>query len=165
MLEKIEALADNNPNGYWKLVNSIKTSQKSKDHNEISSSEWFEYFKNLNKNEHLCTEESSTEAKIVKDYNKWAAQKIDVLDRPISTEELYKISKKLKNKKACANDPLSNEIIKLSVGILPSYFVNSFNLILSQGVFPSAWSKGCHYINQVIPMTPITSEEFVRAVV
>ena len=39
MLEKIEALADNNPNEYWKLVNSIKTSQKSKDHNEISSSE------------------------------------------------------------------------------------------------------------------------------
>ena len=26
--------------------------------------------------------------------------------------------------------------------ILPSYFVNLFNLILSQGVFPSAWSKG-----------------------
>ena len=127
MLEKIEAFADNNPNEYWKLVNSIKTSQKSKDHNEISSSEWFEYFKNLDKNEHLCSDESSTEAKIVKDYNKWAAQKIDVLDRPISTEELYKISKKLKNKKACANDPLSNEIIKLSVEILPSYFVNLFN--------------------------------------
>ena len=74
----------------------------------------------------------STEAQIVKDFNMWAADKNYLLDHPISNEEVCRISKKLKNKKACASDALSNEIIKLSVQILPSYFVNLFNLVLSK---------------------------------
>ena len=47
----------------------------------------------------------------------------------------------MKNGKACGSDPLSNEIIKLSVTVLPSYFVKLFNVILSKGVFPASWSK------------------------
>ena len=69
-------------------------------------------------------------------------QSNDILDRPISSYELCKISKKLKHKKACGGDTLSNEIIELSTEILPSYFVNLFNLIISHGIFPSSWSKG-----------------------
>ena len=49
LLDKIDALADKNPKEYWKLVNSIKANQTKKVSDEISSSEWFEYFKNLNK--------------------------------------------------------------------------------------------------------------------
>ena len=99
------------------LVKSIKTNQNSQMLDDISSCEWFEYFKNLNKNVNLCTEGSSTEAQIVKDFNTWAADKNYLLDRPISNEEVCRISKKLKNKTACASDALSNEIIKLSVQI------------------------------------------------
>jgi hypothetical protein len=104
---------------------------------DIPPCEWFEHFKNLNKNVNLCTEASSTEAQIVKDFNMWAADKNYLLDHSISNEEVCRIPKKLKNKKACASDALSNEIIKLSVQILPSYFVNLFNLVLSKGAFPS----------------------------
>ena len=56
---------------------------------------------------------------------------------------------------------LSNEIIKLSVTVLPSYFVKLFNVILSIGVFPASWSKGFivpiyyPYIKQVVRMTRI----------
>ena len=59
LLDKIDALADKNPKEYWKLVNSIKANQTKKVSDEISSSEWFEYFKNLNKGASLYTEESS----------------------------------------------------------------------------------------------------------
>ena len=62
LLDKIDALADKNPMEYWKLVNSIKANQTKKVSDEISSSEWFEYFKNLNKGANLYTEESSTES-------------------------------------------------------------------------------------------------------
>ena len=59
----------------------------------MSSSEWFGYFKNLNKGASLYTEESSTEAQIVKDFNLWASGKNDTLDEPISINEIRRISK------------------------------------------------------------------------
>ena len=63
----------------------------------------------------------------------------DTLDEPISINEVIRgISKKLKNGKARGSDLLSNEIIKLSVKVLPSYFVKLFNAILSKGVFPAS---------------------------
>ena len=124
------------------MVKSIKTNQNSQMPDDIPPCEWFEHFKDLNKNVNLCTEGFSTEAQIVKDFKMWAADKNYLLDHLISNEEVCRISKKLKNKKACASDALSNEIIKLSVQILPSYFVNLFNLVLSKGAFPSLWSKG-----------------------
>ena len=88
------------------------------------------------------TEKSSTEAQIVKDFDTWATCKDDTLDNPITTEELHKLSKKLKNKKTSAGDSLSSEIIKVAVEVLPSYFVKLFNTVLSNGVFPSQWSNG-----------------------
>ena len=104
----------------------------------------FDYFKNLNKI-NINTEVASSEAQIIKDFNIWALGANDTLDRPVSLEEVYKLSKRLKNKKASANDSLSNEIIKLAVEVLPSYFEKLFNKILSNGHFPSLWSKGFIY--------------------
>ena len=49
--------------------------------------------------------------------------------KPISSVEIYNLSKKLKNKKASSVDSLSNEIIKLAVKALPLYFVKIFNMI------------------------------------
>jgi hypothetical protein len=70
----------------------------------------------------INTEVASSEAQIIKDFNIWALGTNNTLDRPVSLEEVYKLSKRLKNKKASANDSLSNEIIKLAVEVLPSYF-------------------------------------------
>ena len=86
MLEKIDTLAESNPKQSWKLVNSNKKSQfllLPEGNNKISSSEWYEYFKNLNKDVNLYSVESNTETKIVKDFNRWAVQCNDILDRPI----------------------------------------------------------------------------------
>ena len=70
MLEKIDTLAHSNPKEYWKLVNSIKKSQSPEGNNEISPSEWYEYFKNLNRDVNLYSVESRIESKIVKDFNR-----------------------------------------------------------------------------------------------
>ena len=93
LLDKIEVLADRNPKEYWQLVKSIKTNQNSQmPTTHLQIGEWFEYFKYLNKNVNLCTEGSSTEAQIVKDFNRWAADENYLLDHPISNEEVCRIS-------------------------------------------------------------------------
>ena len=58
----------------------------------------------------------------INDYNRWAIPKNDTLDKPITPQKTSRQAKKLKNKKATANDSLSNEIVKLAVKTLPSYF-------------------------------------------
>ena len=89
----------------------------------------------------LDNKRTSNEAQLVKDFNISAVESNEILDRPISLEVCL-LSKRLKNKKASSSDSLPNEIIKLAVEILPSYFQKLFNEILRRGYFPSVWSKG-----------------------
>ena len=87
ILNKIELMSENNPKDFWKLVNSIKE-RKSCIPCKISPSEWFEYFKNLDKVD-SNNETTSSEAQIVKDFNSWVVETNEILDRPaISLEEV-----------------------------------------------------------------------------
>jgi hypothetical protein len=54
---------------------------------------------------------------------------------------VYRLTNKLKNKKACALDSVTNEIITVAFKTLPCYFTKLFNTILSHGIFPSSWTK------------------------
>lgn len=141
LLDKIQISAECNPKEFWNLVNSIKQNHSGGVSGNISPAEWFSYFKNLNK-VNFSSENTSNEALFVKDLHVWATRSNEILDKPISIEEVYDLSKRLKNNKASANDSVTNEIIKSSVGILASYFVKLFNMVLSSGVFPRAWSEG-----------------------
>ena len=74
-----------------KLVDSIKA-QKAGTPCEIPPSKWFEYFKNLNRI-NLDNKRTSNEAQLVKDFNIWAVESNEILDRPVSLEEVCLLSK------------------------------------------------------------------------
>ena len=57
--------------------------------------EWYKYFQNLN-NINFCSENHGVETGIVEDVETWAACQNSVLDEPITAEEVYNLSKKLK---------------------------------------------------------------------
>ena len=71
---------------------------------------------------------------------------------------VYRLTNKLKNKKASALDSLTNEIIEVAFKTLPCYFTKLFNTILSHGIFPSSWTKSfiVPITNQVILLILIT---------
>ena len=72
---------------------------------------------------------------------------------------VYRLTNKLKNKKASALDSLTNEIIEVAFKTLPCYFTKLFNTILSHGIFPSSWTKSFISVpitNQVILLILIT---------
>ena len=54
---------------------------------------------------------------------------------------VYRLTNKLKYKKASALDSLTNEIIEVAFKTLPCYFTKLFNTILSHRIFPSSWTK------------------------
>jgi hypothetical protein len=80
---------------------------------------------------------------------------------------VYRLTNKLKNKKASALDSLTNEIIEVAFKTLPCYFTKLFNTILSHGIFPSSWTKSfiVPITNQVILLILITIEEYASVAV
>ena len=80
---------------------------------------------------------------------------------------VYRLTNKLKNKKASALDSLTNEIIEVAFKTLPCYFTKLFNTILSHGIFPSSWTKSfiVPITNQVILLILIIIEEYASVAV
>ena len=68
--------------------------------------------------------------------------KFDELNFSISSEEVLRISKMLKNKKASASDLIKTEMIKASCDLLLDVYKNLFNIILQSGIYPNNWCDG-----------------------
>ena len=66
----------------------------------------------------------------------------DILNGPITRDELYVALKRAKNKKACGSDGIPAEIFKYSDGILQDAVLALFNYIFDSGIYPDAWSTG-----------------------
>ena len=115
------------------MVNSIKSSKSSGSVEDISPTMWHSYLKELN--EAKEPNQHSNEEHFVKNYQLWVVNSHEILDAPISLQEICSSAKKLKRNKASAGDSISNEIIKIAVDVCAPHFVRLFNLILSGGVF------------------------------
>ena len=105
---------------------------------DISPTMWHNYFKELD--EAKEPNQDSNEEHFVK-HQLWTGNSHEILDAPISLQEICSSAKKLKRNKASAGDSISNEIIKIAVDIYAPHFVRHLNLILSGGVFPKKWAK------------------------
>ena len=134
MLDKLQIMEGKNPKQYWNLVNSLKSNRSAGISDDISPSEWFSYFKDLNQS-NVSMENRNVEDQIAKDFQIWAAANCDTLDSPITIEEIQELSKNLKTKKASARDSITNEVIKSSLSVLAPFYVKLFNIVLSSGIF------------------------------
>ena len=66
----------------------------------------------------------------------------EILDNPISEEELKHVILALKLNKSPGTDGLIAEIFKCSFDIISPLLLKLFNTIFLSGTYPSAWSKG-----------------------
>ena len=66
----------------------------------------------------------------------------DILNKPITEEELVARLRRLKNKKACGIDGLSSEFLKYAEDILLQPLLALYNYMLEHGDFPAQWAEG-----------------------
>jgi hypothetical protein len=133
--KKLRQAKDTNPKLYWKLLNS--RSAQSKTSGEVSLDDLYEHFKSLNAHpdedfvDNLTIDENGDE----------------LLNRPITLDEIKKAVKILKNGKAPGGDGIINEYMKSSVDLMLPTYHKLFNTILDSGTIPTTWLVG-----QIIPI-------------
>ena len=66
----------------------------------------------------------------------------NILNKPITEEEIRTCISKLQNHKAPGIDNIINEYITTTEDILMPVCIRVFNIIFMNGIFPDVWSKG-----------------------
>ena len=65
----------------------------------------------------------------------------DELNVPIMDEEVRVAFSSLKNRKACGHDNVTAEMLKASGNIAVTFFIQLFNKMFSEAVYPEQWSR------------------------
>ena len=86
----------------------------------------------------------------------------DILNGPITLQEIHKAIKSSKTGKACGSDGIQAEFIKSSNGLLDKPILSLYNFIFDKGIFPNAWSTGL--INPIFKQNDKSAPENYRKV-
>ena len=122
-----------NPKGFWEAVQNLKnnTSSKRVQSDSVDPESWFNYFKHLHGNSDLPNTSPTPTP----------TQCNNIINTPISLEEITNRVKKLKSNKASASDLISNEMIKFSQNTIIPSLQKLFNLVFKFENFPSVWAS------------------------
>ena len=135
---KAKYLADNlnDPKLFWnELKSCLGLGNKSGVSNKITLEEWHDHFKSV-------FSPGDAEARDEGDNNTEGEHRIvDILDQPISEEEVVKSVRKLKSGKASGLDNVIAEMLKSACGIITPFLTDYFNEIFKKGLYPDLWSK------------------------
>ena len=134
VVENMESASNNDSKLFGKLLEPLKHQNESKGDyvQDIGPKNWIMVFQNLlyasncvSRNDPIVNDLSHDEC----------------FSREITQQELIAAVKKFKTGKASVLDKILNEMIVCSVNRYPLAFVNLFNNLLDNGIFPSSWTK------------------------
>ena len=147
---KLRNMHKKSPKDYWKYLNSLNKSKKTKTP-PIES--LHDFFQELNSAQ--IPEDDDAIDGILNGIN--LNDDDQFLNTPITPAEILKCIQTLKNSKAPGSDEVLNEYIKYTkLQLLPIY-VRLFNLVLNTGIIPEKWVEGMImpiYKNKGDPMNP-----------
>ena len=129
--EKVKNLSDkrNDSKQFWKVRSVNCVAQQRPD---ISELEWTNHFKSA-----LGTEPTSAQPVVIDEED---PPSVDVLDSPITEEEIMRAVEHLETSKAPGTDDILAEMIKTSLPQILPFLVALFNRIVDTGEYPTAWT-------------------------
>lgn len=136
------------------LRREIRKSKKSTWNNtleELNKDIWGEGYKIISNRYNIKTnnidltkeeEEEIVQELFPQGINQNRKPQITVPIKLFTIEEMQEATKKLKNKKAPGPDGITPEIIKTATKAIPNTFLNMYNRLLEQNIFPKVWKNG-----------------------
>ena len=141
-IQELRAKETKDPKSFWQIINT--NSNKIKKTGNVTIEDFFDHFSELNSvveiNESQ-TEDSPTSSETLT-CNCITDKYSDMLNSPISEDEVKKAVKRLKNGKACGEDKILNETIKAFSESHMSVLTKIFNIVLLSGHMPHEWVIG-----------------------
>ena len=126
---ELRNMHSNQPKDYWKYLNSL---QQKKNNNQPCTDDFYEHFKLINQSNEA--QEGTPNINI---------ENADhILNAKITSAEIDKCIKNLKNGKAPAQDKILNEYIKSTKNLFLPIYESLFNAVLDTGTIPSTWLEG-----------------------
>lgn len=108
----------------------------------ISTSDFYEYLKDLASEHDINTNMENVEFLNQFDNNQNGDSTFSELDQPISIDEIVSATKWLKNNKSCSHDNILYEYFKESINVTAHSLQLLFSHILCMNQFPHSWSWG-----------------------
>ena len=134
MKRKMSDLSRNSPKQFWKKVNDFRKGKISSA-DKVSLNDFAEHFKHISNSPH------SDRVFEVPDFESQNIE-IEVLDQPISVDEISKAIDSLKRGKSPGIDGLLGDFFKDAKSFILPYLHKVYNNIFDSGVYPEIWSKG-----------------------
>lgn len=134
LMKNILDSEERNPAEFWAKINQLKNQAKEDPSTNISPTEWVNYFTELMNIKHV-NNFSNIEAFIDNNYNS------EILNMDVSTEEVLKAVRELKNGKASGPDGILNEMLRISCIFNTKFYASIFNSIIKHGIYPDLWKE------------------------
>ena len=128
-IKKLRNIQSTEPKVYWKYLKSL---QQNTTNTHPTLNQLYDYFKNINQSDESQQHVPNT---IIENTD-------DILNAKISSTEISKCIKNLKNGKAPADDSILNEYIKSTKDLFLPVYEKLFNVIFDTGIMPNAWLEG-----------------------
>ena len=145
LVRKINDSSSQDSKHFWEIVDELKSLKSKICSRNVSQlipcNVWYDHFNKL-----LAKKETIEEVKCSDDLrmnieNIESEQGGAYLNEDISSEEVSKALRSLKNGKSCGLDSVSNEMLKASRVICLDVYCKLFNMILKSGEFPEIWTR------------------------
>ena len=132
--KKLREIKSKDPRTFWKILCNKKGPEVIK----VSVEAMFDFFKKMNSETAEMTHQSYVSPQV----DNSSIDDENILNKPITEEEIRTCISKLKNHKAPGIDNIINEYITTTEDILMPVYIRVFNIIFMNGIFPDVRSKG-----------------------
>lgn len=140
LLQQIEALHDEDPKQYWRLIDELKGAEKTDNDTELPASTWHSHFEKLNNPKPEFKDSIQLLEEKLKDLEK--EKHFTELDGKITEAEITAAISEIKANKSPGLDRISNHMLKSSQNHIISCLHKLFNNCFTFGHYPEPWSKG-----------------------
>ena len=127
---KLSNMHNKRPKDYWKFLNSIK-SKKNIETPDLDT--FYQYFQRINNPDPV------NDNTPLNDYDH---QDKETLNGPITSTEIDKCIRNLKNSKSPGIDNVLNEYIKKTKYLMLPFYTKLFNTVLDTVIIPNLWVEG-----------------------